>query len=250
MTLPTILYDNRLADAVPLASSTAPGFEVANLLDWYTFTYWRPATLPADVTVDSGTAKASDYALLWGHDLGTQGATLEVRGSSDNFAGSNVLLASATPADDRPLALHYASQSFRYTRLGLTGAGGAPTIAIAAIGAKLDIPASLRPPFDPVGRRPMGRTSRSVTGNPLARAILWQEWKASLRFQYLSWDWLRAVWLPAWETHLKNTPFVFSWNRDLYPQELHLASTDDFRGPHQPGSIAELRFDLQGLAAP
>ena len=62
MSRPAILYDNRLADAAPAASDTAAGdFDVANLADWRPFTWWRPATMPATVTVDSGAAAPVDY---------------------------------------------------------------------------------------------------------------------------------------------------------------------------------------------
>ena len=102
MGYPKIFHDNRLDDATPAASTTAAGYNVLNLRDWRPYTKWQPTALPATVTVDCATAKAADYAVIWGHDLFTQGATLEIRGSTDNFAASNVLVATKTPTSNEP----------------------------------------------------------------------------------------------------------------------------------------------------
>src|SRR3990172_8530193 len=84
---PKILYDNRLKDATPVASSTAAGdFNVLNLRDWKAFTWWKPQSLPATVTVDCGVARAADYAFVYGHDLVSSHAAIAIEASNDNFA--------------------------------------------------------------------------------------------------------------------------------------------------------------------
>src|SRR3954464_7747325 len=103
MASPKFLYDNRFNDAVPVASTTAAGdFNVLNLLDFRPYTWWKPTALPATVTIDSGSAKAADFAMIYGHDLFTQGATLEIRKSTDNFAANDVLVATKTPTSNDP----------------------------------------------------------------------------------------------------------------------------------------------------
>jgi len=93
---PKFLYDNRLNDGTPVASTTATGnYNVLNLLDFRPFTWWKPTSLPATVDVDSGVARAADYALIYGHDLHDAQVAVEVRGSTDNFAASDVLLATS-----------------------------------------------------------------------------------------------------------------------------------------------------------
>ena len=245
-----ILYDNRLTDAIPVASTTETGFAVANLTDWRPYTQWKPTALPATITVDCGAAKSADYALVWGHDLGTQGAVAEIRGSTDNFAASDVLVASDTPADDAPIALYFTAASFRYWRLTVTGST-VPTIGIAAIGARLDLPRAFQSGFDPVGREPMGPFNRSVTGQPLGRALEFEEWSETVTVPLVAWDWLRSTWIPAWSAHLAATPFALDWDAAGHPAEIRLvAAKGGFTAPHRPGAIADLAFDVFGAIEP
>lgn len=389
---PTILYDNRFSDAVPVASSTEAGFDVLNLRDWRPYTQWKPTAMTARVTVDvaaSGlaweftnsqdgwtvtditptlnpttitlTATTSDprftspvltafdgglhryvvarlkrlagstwdgrctyvtpahaltggfsktisdptggtpggfvlgiwdmhdltsggddwkesiitqirldfgaasgdnfevdwiivaknpyadYALLWGHDLGTVDTPFAVRGSHDNFATDD-LVKFTEPANDDPVAVHFTSVAYRYWRMSFTGST-VPTIAIAAIGSKLDIPSTIREGFDPTKRDPKGIQNRSVTGNPLGSAVTFEEWRETVTFELLAWSWIRSTWIPAWEAHLRGTPFVFQWDRTGHAAELFLVSREGgFDTPHKAGSFTDLSFNLVGLA--
>lgn len=249
MGFPKIFHDNRFDDATPAASTTATGYDVLNLLDWRPYTKWQPTALPATVTVDSGSALAADYALCWEHDLATQGATFEVRGSTDNFAASNVLLATKTPTTDDPFLLEWATSNYRYRRITITGTT-VPTLGIAAIGAALEIPQYLREGFDPRGRKPMGVFNKSVAGMPLGRTVQYEEWSQSLTFELLTWAWIRATWEPAWEAHLRGEPFVFAWDSVSHATELVLVTVKDgFQTPHKQGSIGNLTLNLVGLLA-
>ena len=246
---PLIFHDNRLDDATPAASTTAVGYDVLNLRDWRPFTEWQPTALPSTVTVDGGSAKAADYAFIWAHDLGSQGATLEVRGSTDNFSASDVLVATVTPSDDDPFLLDWASVSYRYWRIRITGST-MPSLGIAAIGAALEIPSPLVEGFDPVGRKPKGMFNRSVGGQPLGRTVQYEEWAQSLRFELLTWAWIRSTWEPAWAAHLRGEPFGFAWDSTNYPAELVLATAKaGFASPHKAGSYADLHLDLVGQRA-
>lgn len=249
MSLPRIYHDSRFDDGTPAASTTATGFDVLNLLDWRPYTKWQPTALPATVTVDSGSAKAADYCVVWEHDLGTEGATLEVRGSTDDFSASDVLVDSLTPSDDAPFLLEWSSVSYRYWRIRITGST-MPTLGIAAIGAALEIPKGLSEGFDPRGRKPKGVFNKSVAGMPLGRTIQYEEWAQSLTFPDITWSWIRSTWEPAWTGHLRNTPFVFAWDSASHADELVLANVKDgFTTPHRIGSLADLRINLVGLLA-
>ena len=246
MSKPAILYDNRLGDGAPVASSTAAGeFAAANLADWRPFTWWKPAVMPATVTVDAGTAKAADYALVSGHDLGTRGATLEVRGSSDGFGAVDTLVASHAPADDKPFMLSFGSVAWRHWRLRLTGAA-APALAIASIGTLFEFPEYLEEGFDPLGREPKGQINRAVAGNPLGRVTDYELWSQRLEFRRLSKAWIKATFVPAWQSHLRDTAFVFAWDRVGDPTDLKLVVTEGgFETPDPSGARADLRFKLE-----
>lgn len=246
---PLILYENRFADATPVASSTAAGsYNVLNLRDWRAYTWWKPSAMPATVTVDCGSAKDADYAVVYGHDLGTKGATLEIRASTDNFGASDLLIASKTPTDDKPFLLQWASASYRYWRTKLTGAS-APSLAIAAVGAALQLPRRLTRGFDPIGRVLKGQANRSEGGHPLGRVIEFEEWAERVHVRNVTWSWLRSTWQAAWDAHLRASPHVFAWDPTDHGGELYLVSIkDQFKTPHQVGEFADIEYDIIGRA--
>lgn len=248
MAKPTIFYDNRLADGAIAASSTAAGFAAANVADWRPYTWWKPTALPATLTVDCGSAQAADYALIYGHTLGSAGCTLEVRASTDNFGASDVLVDSITPSDDDPFVLQFATASYRYWRLRITGAASMPAMAIAAIGAALELPIWLPRGFDPVGRKINGQTNTNENGQPLGRTIDYEQWRQRITLQRVSWSWVRDTWLPAWRAHLRSSPFVLAWNTDLYPEDLKLVTAGNgFDTPHHEGPTCDLQIELMGV---
>ncbi len=253
MTLPVILHDSRLDDDdAPTASTTAAGdFDPLNLRDWRTFSFWKPTVLPATVDFDAGLSSPNnDYMMIWGHDLGTQGATVELRRADNAAFTGDTLVASHTPTDDKPFALHFTPQSQRFWRLRFTGTT-VPTIAIAAIGAKLEFPKRLHKGFDPTMRDPQGAFNISEKGQPLGSSVEFEAWEESLEFRSVSWDFIRNTWVPAWKTNLVRRPFAFLWDRTTYPDEIHLCQRRGrYRTPHSAGQIVDLRFDVMGLALP
>lgn len=244
-----LLHDSRFDDATPAASSTAAGeFNVLNVRDWRPYTWWKAAAMPATITVDCGSARSADYFVLWGHDLGSVGATVQCRGSTDNFVGSDVLVASSTPANDLPLLVAFGAVSYRYWRLRFTGAT-APQVAIAAIGAALALPRRLALGFDPLARAAAGQSTRSEGGHPLGASVVFEEWSAQIAVRNVSWSWLRSTFLPAWKGHLRAAPFVLAWDPDEHATELLLLQSSGMLStPHNRGELADLAFDARGLA--
>lgn len=245
---PRFLYDSRFGDNTPVASSTADGnFAAANLADWRRYTWWKPATLPASVTVDCGVARAADYALILGHDMHSVGASLELAGSTDDFVASDVLVAGGTPGSNDPYLLTFDSASYRYWRFRFIGAT-APSIAIAAAGAVLTAPEGIRQPFDPLGRKVNGRANVNENGHPLGRVVDFEEWEQSITLDKVLWSWVRETFLPAWRAHLRSTPFAFAWDSEAAPTDIVLVNGGmEFTTPHYKGSRADLRLKLSGV---
>lgn len=243
---PKILYDNRFIDAVPVASSTAAGnYNVLNLRDWRPYTWWKPSAIPANVTVDSGSSKARDFFFVAG-----EAGTYEARGSTDNFAASNVLLATIVLAAAGMALVTFASQSHRYTRLRIPS-GAAPAASIAAIGSALDFTRRLMQGFDPTMRQTEGQVNRSMKGHPLGSSIDFESWESQLQFRKVTWAWLRATFLPAWKAHLRGQPFAFAWDPVDHAAELYLVQSDGrMATPTQSGEFADLAFKVSALALP
>lgn len=248
MNLPKLLFDNRFNDAAVVASSTAAGnYAAANIADMRSYTWHKPTALPLTYRVDCGAAKAADYSLIYGHDLYTQGASVEVRGSADNFA-TTTLLASGTPSSNNPYLLEFASASFRYWEIVITGTT-MPSIAIAMIGAALVMPRYLGSGFDPLGRSLVQQSNNNDNGHPLGKIIEFERWQQTVSFGLVSWSWLRTVWQPAWRSKLRGSPFVVAWDSANYPAELQLVTAgDNYQTPHQTGALATLQFDVSGVA--
>ncbi|HKQ24084.1 MAG TPA: hypothetical protein VJT81_06545 [Burkholderiales bacterium] len=245
---PLVLYENRLRDAVPVASSTAAGFDVLNLRDLRDYTFWKPSAIPATVTVDCLTSKSADYLAVYGHDLFTTGCTIEVRKSTDNFVANDVLVATHTPTDNQPILVMFTSTASRYWRIRVL-TGTAPSIAIALVGIRLEIPAGVREGFDPIGRELVGQMNRSNAGRALGRVLNWRRWKTTLHFELVTWTWVRDTWKVAAEAWLESEPWLFCWHPDTYPKETRHISMDDagWDTQHRAGSYCDLVVPVTGV---
>lgn len=248
MTGPLFLYDSRLADAVPVASSTAAGFDVLNLRDLRDFTFWKPTALPATITVDCGSAKFVDSFAVYAHNLGSTGCTIEVRKSTDNFGANDVLVDTNTPTDDKPILRLIASQSSRYWRLRIT-TGALPTLAMAILGNRLEVPViGPKESFDPLGRTIRSTQNRSVKGRALGQVLDARVWNQNVVFELVTWTWLRTVWQAAAELSLEVQPFLFAWNPDAYPKEVwHTIIDGQWNTPHRAGGYTDLTVPLAGV---
>jgi hypothetical protein len=243
MAKPKFLYDSRFDDATPVASSTAAGdFNVLNLRDWRAYTWWKPASIPATVTVDSGSAKARDFLLVYG-----EAGTYEARGSTDNFSASNVLLATAVLSAPGLKLVPFASASHRYTRLTIPS-GTAPAVAIAVIGAALEAPVFLEGEFSPIDREVVGQSNANENGHPLGSIVYFEEWSERILLPNVSWSWARDTFVPAWKAHLRGTPFGFVWEADLFPEDVRIVRGGKrLRAPHRAGSLADVELEVMGV---
>lgn len=246
--LPAFLYDNRLNDGTPVASTTEEDFDVLNLADLRPYSFWKPTTLPATITVDCGEAVAADFAAIYRHDLGTCGCVVEIRGSADNFASSDDLLIRRSPSADEPLLLPFASSEYRYWRITIDSFGHEPpTLAIALIGEALRLPRRQVLGFDPVARSARTMTNQSAGGYPLGKVTAFEEWRQKVALDVVQWDWLRDTWLPAWREHLRDEPFLYAWDSTDHPTELYLVtSSGEFAAPTLGGDKCSFEVEISG----
>lgn len=136
--LPMILWRNVLAQGTLVASSeTADGF-AENALGPQTYDFWTPASVPATLAVTLAVAEQCDACAIFGHTLGTAGATVEVQ----YFSGSWLTAATATPTNNEPLLFIFPAQSSTQWRIRITGA--VASISIAMIGKRLVVPGGVQ----------------------------------------------------------------------------------------------------------
>ncbi|HAF43438.1 MAG TPA: hypothetical protein DCK83_00450 [Gallionellaceae bacterium] len=202
------------------------------------------------MTVDCGSAKSADCLGIFNHDLFTGGCTVEVRGSTDNFAASDVLVHSYTPSANTPFIRDFTAVSYRYWRLRITGSS-APTLTIVAIGAGLEFPVRLPYGFDPLSRKAFGQMNISEEGLPLGKSTMFEQWAQQLNFQHVENTWLRATFLPAWKAHLRDKPFLFAFDLSNYAGEIYLVASDgDYKSPTSLPLRSNLQFSIKGIALP
>lgn len=245
MANPRIYYDNRFDDGAIIATAADAGTAGENIADWRAYTFYRPASLPATITVDCGAAKSADYVLIAAHDLFSKGCTVEVRASTDGFVSSNVLVQSIAPTSDAPLLRHFSSVSYRHWRLLISGGASMPSIGIAAIGMRFELPGYLGADFDPTGRRVVAQSNANLDGQPLGKVIEYTQQRRSVRMRFVDPAWIRSTFLPAWREHLRSMPFGFAWHVGIDSANVVIATAgDDLRTPHFPGGYADIEFDL------
>jgi hypothetical protein len=198
----------------------------------YSITYSGPTgSVRAMLIWRTGNTATSVYA--WGAQVSPGSAALAAEGASEG----NILLT-------------FASTEYRYWRLKVLSPTGAtmPSLAIAAFGEALDIPAYLTSGFDPLGRKVVGQSNRSEGGQPLGRVIDFEEWREPLKFELLTWDWLRSSFNPAWAAHLRSEPFGFVWDADSHADEVRLVqSGSEYKTPHRTGGYADLTLEVFGV---
>lgn len=250
MSFPALLQDSVFDNATVVASSTAAGnFNAANISDLRNYTFWKPATLPATLTIDCGAAVPADYFALFAHNLFSCGCTAQLVGSTDNFSTSNVTVATLAPTGDLPAAIKFNSVSYRYWKISITGTTP-PTIGIALAGAGLYMPTGVESGYDPIGTQITGSQNTNDNGNPLGIIIDSEGAARTLQFKFVTWTWLRNTFLPAWRNGLRGSPALLAWDLANYPNEIRLVKLGmKWNTPHQAGQWADLSFDISGPAS-
>lgn len=253
---PIILYDNRLEDGTPIASSTASGYDVLNLKDFRDYTYWKAnnTTTPCYITVDCGSAQDADCLGILKHNFNTISASISVECSSDNFSGdTTVALSAFSPSSDLVIFKTFTNQNKRYWRLKINGSlSAAPYMAVLMIGKKLDVPFPLKAPFSPAVEGIEAETSRSKTGHILGTVLKYRSISIKATIIRPTWTWMFNTFKPVWDSHISQLkPFFWAWDYDDYPNDVYLVVWKKSSKYKTPLSIlTELdtfTFDMEGI---
>jgi hypothetical protein len=119
-TRPTLLFRNLLAEYTVTFSSQETGAEGLNCLEDTTFDFWRPTNALATASFDAETSVAADFIGIAAHDVGTNGATIQVQSSTDNVNWTT--RATVSPLTDETIVALFPEISARYWRVRLTNA--------------------------------------------------------------------------------------------------------------------------------
>lgn len=139
MNQPLFIYGD-YPDGTTVTLANAAANQVgADILEANEDTYISPAATTLTVTIDLLSPVACGVLAIAGERL--NGVTVDLRGSTDNFASSNVSLSAAAALVGTTAAWRaYTPAAYRYLRLIFTGATTATRIYHVAIGPVLLLP--------------------------------------------------------------------------------------------------------------
>lgn len=224
MGLPLFGAESRLDDASPATIIVAPGedtsFPKANVTDDRLFTLFKwTGSAPFDLITDAGVGNTADvdYFGLVGHDIFTQGGTIEFDNSPDNITYAGPTIFTVTPTDDKIILRTFTKVTDRFFRLRITGASAPPSIGQASWGLKVEVPFGMPRGFDPNAERLRLRNTVSQSGNILGAVGIFTERAANLRLRLMPGSFVNGTTIGQfrefWDNHASlGNPFFWSWN--------------------------------------
>lgn len=163
-----------LTSAAITATGTASGYDVENILDEKTFTYWKAAASGTNnLTADFGSAVAADTLAICGHNLKTVSATIYVEHSSDNSSWTTA--ATLTPGSDKALMITFTGATKRYWRLRIVNSSGQPMIAVMYLGSKMQFEYPAETPQNIIDEGINAVEEMSKGGNFLGAVVNYKE---------------------------------------------------------------------------
>ncbi|MEK6532103.1 MAG: hypothetical protein AABZ23_06405 [Deltaproteobacteria bacterium] len=259
------------------ASSTASGYNVANIHNRFEINAWK-ATASAGthyILLDTGTGDvptAVDYFIMGGHNLGTANATIALQWSDDNSAFTNIF--STQPLNDGVFLREFTELAHRYYRIVITGCTQAPEITHAWWGKKTELDYASTG-FDPYAEEVKASVNTSYAGYVTGIHTQYTERSIDLKFddcsetegtRYLadgtytaggSITAIGATITPLYEkikrwwdyNGLKN--FYVAWERTNSPDDIYLTRSDTkFSNPLKAGgAYRDIAISLTGRKA-
>lgn len=240
MTQPAILFDNRLREGT-LTSTPAPtAGSLLNIADWLSYdgAFWNTTSAVTINLSGSHTANAAAFAQ---HNLGTVGATVQIR------TGTTVR-ATINPPDDRPFMLLFNSQTASNWNIRISGQSAGPRLNVASLGQRMIMDRSafigVQPPkINPVNEYAV---SRSDTGLVMGRTLLRQGLQNQIAYSNCEENWVYTHWLPLIR-HAEKFAFFWAWDVDDHPTDVALVQMvgNPTGGPSSVGGPAgKGRFDV------
>ncbi|MBE7415078.1 MAG: hypothetical protein HS130_07590 [Deltaproteobacteria bacterium] len=250
---PVILYDNRLNDGTPEATSEATGTSVLNLRDLRTYTFWQAAnTDEQTIIIDCGVPRPVDCLGIAGHNLGSIGATIDLQWCPNElWGGDRETVMSLTPENDKSILRCFTQEWKRHWRLRITGMSAAPKMAVLMFGQRLQFPYPPESPYIPFKESSEAETSRSKAGHALGSVIRYSPIEINTRFANLPRSFVFEEYAPFWEGHARRmNQFFYSWDLDEFPEDAFFVKMKDGATYQTPLSVLslvdELVLDMEG----
>ena len=216
-----VLYDNILnQDGVTLDYTHEVDESGRHAHDWLLWNRWVPGTTAtyAWIDIDLENAYEVDAVSIFGHNLGTEGCSIYLERSSNNFATAGQTVVYHTPTDDSPIFLKFTAVNYQYYRLVIHN----PTNNTQIYNAQICKSLQLKPLA--VGFRPPMYETFTATNNVnrhgvlLGRSISKSTRKLTISQNAITPSEMESSFLP-WLEHATKYPFVFCWDYENRPQD-------------------------------
>lgn len=246
-----IFANNLTTDSTLTASSSPVGAEKERAVDYRTSTVWKPGTATWWIKFDFGAAVPLDYVMLAGHNLGTDGSSVQVDVSDDD-AIYDPFVASFNPANDNTIIKSATQVSKRYMKV--SGAGAvAPAIGHISAGVATELPGDLGPNFIPpeLGEVVNYSTRLSDYGLMLGSSIVATYNETRLEVKLNDSVWMEANWSTLYES-MKRHPFGVLYDSVNYPDKTFYAwpksGAKSLQAKYSNGTAMfyDITMDLQG----
>lgn len=141
MAQPTIIFCDYLESATVTATSTLDGTTATDVLIATEDTYHQPTgTGNYSIVIDAAESITADVVAFLGANL--SGTSVEIRGSTDNFAASDVQVKASTAltANVNSAYLAFTEASYRYWKFNVSGHGSNIRLAHICLDSAVDYP--------------------------------------------------------------------------------------------------------------
>ncbi|MBI5491992.1 MAG: hypothetical protein HY893_03570 [Deltaproteobacteria bacterium] len=237
--------------SVLTATSEAAGCPASNIHNMLEVNRWAATDSagPQYLTVDCGVGmeRTADYVAIFGHNLGSIGASVSLQYSTDNFSAdvNDAFAPEAVPADSVYLKEFTPPGARRYWRLKINGHTGAPYIAVCVWGNKTELDYATSG-FDPYGEEVRCNENLSQGGFVSGVHVKYAERSFSIRFEDAD-SALYGKVRQWWEVSgLKN--FFVAWEASNAPGDVFLMRPDvKFRNPLKNGGLyRDITINIKG----
>lgn len=230
-------YDNLFtASGVTVTTSDeATGYEKENAYDWLSYDWWKQnAAGTSWIRASFGSAQTADYIALFGHNLGTAGASFKAQYSTNGGSSWNDAHTAVSPSDDNTQFVEFTSQSAADWRFHVVTSGTQAIVAGVLIGQALEFQRGIRPGGFVVPSMAINtthKTHKSERGVFLGGSAIREGVEGKINLVDVDPSWVRTYWEPFRAHAMTPRPFVISWDPTNYNDEAVFAYAKDGRMP-------------------
>ncbi|NTW98522.1 MAG: hypothetical protein HGB35_01015 [Geobacteraceae bacterium] len=247
-------YENRVTIYNIVATSEQVDYPATNLANDGTASKWKSndASSVQYVTVTLG-GSTVDYIGFAGHNFGSGACALVIQGQTAQGGMWTDLVASFSPANDKPILKTFTCVSYYAVRLKITPAGTKkPEAAVLYIGAVMLLPRNIYVGHTPI---PYGRGIEAVNGLSesgafLGRIIRGTTYGSTVSIKNMTPEWYRST-FERFIAVAKTSAWFYAWRLADYPEEIGYCwvkggvAVPEKSGPKGFMSVS---FDIQGIA--